>query len=119
MKICSIRINKLRYPYNKTLYSKISSKLSPITKTRNLKTTIDVIIIIIIMVIIIIEIIIIIIVIIITIIIIEIIIIIIIISYNRISKMNKNRKSKASIRKIYSCLRKIKPTFITLKRKWK
>ena len=118
MKICSIRINKLRYPYNKTLYSKISSTLSPITKTRNLRTTIDVIIIIIIMDSIIIEIIIII-VIIITIIIIEIIIIIIIISNNRISKMNKNKKSKAGIRKIYRSLRKIKPTFIMLKRKWK
>ena len=118
MKICSIRTNKLRYPYNKTLYSRISSTLSTITKTRNLRTTIDVIIIIIIMDSIIIDIIIII-VIIITIIIIEIIIIIIIISNNRISKMNKNRKSKAGIRKIYRNLRKIKPTFITLKRKWK
>ena len=110
MKICSIKINKLRYPYNKTLYSKISSTLSLITKTRNLRTIIDVIIIIIIMDNIIIE-----------IIIIEIIIIIIIIiiSNNRISKMNKNKKSKAGIRKIYRSLRKIKPTFIMLKRKWK
>ena len=92
MKICSIRINKLRYPYNKTLYNRINSTLSPITKTRNLKTTIDVIIIIIIM----------------DSIIIEIIIIIIIISNNRISKKNKNRKSKAGLRKIYRSLRKIK-----------